>query len=125
MKRRYILLLDGALLAAIPLGSAASKWMLDALPDCIFLQHGLLCPACGGTRCLRALTRGDFLLAFRMNPYLFCTAFLALALVVLLNVTVLSGGRWGSGLLRKAAKPWLLILWAAGFVVFGILRNFL
>ena len=125
MKRIYILLLDSLLLAAFLAAPWVSSWMLAHLPPCFFLKMGLLCPACGGTRCLQALTRGEFSQAFQRNPYLFCTAFLALALVVLVNVAVLSSGRWGAGLLRRVARPWLVTLWAVGFGVFGILRNLL
>lgn len=123
MKRRYILLLDGTLLLLVPVAALLSGWMLGNLPACGFLRYGILCPACGGTRCVKFLSRGQLAPAFQMNPYLFCTAFLALGLVILLNVVGLSQGQRGTGLLKRVCRPIWLILWAVGFSLFGILRN--
>ena len=61
MKRWHILLLDAVLLAAIPLGNLLTNWMLAVMPPCFVLEYGLLCPVCGGTRCVRFITEGNFL----------------------------------------------------------------
>ena len=86
MKRKYILLLDAGILALIPVAVLLAKWMLKALPDCMFMRVGVLCPACGGTRCLIQLARGNFLQALQLNPYFFFTAWLVLGLLVLAYV---------------------------------------
>lgn len=125
MKRRYLFLLDAAFLAAIPLGTVLSRWMNIYLPDCIFRKTGFLCPACGGLGCAEYLTRGDFREAMHRNPYFFFTAWIVLALLVLLNIKVLSGDRWGAKLWKWLWRPVWVIVWAAGFALFGILRNFI
>ena len=123
MKRKYILLLDAGILALIPVAVLLAKWMLKALPDCMFMRVGFLCPACGGTRCLIQLGRGNFLQALQLNPYFFFTAWLVFGLLVLVNVWAFSGGNRGGALLRNILRPRWLIVWAVGFVLFGVLRN--
>ncbi len=123
IKRRYILLLDAAVLIGLLLGVLIISWMQANITPCVFTHFGLLCPACGGTRCLRYLLQGQLQQAFLMNPYLFCTAFLALILVLLLNMAVLTQKHYGMSLVRLICKPRWLIAWAVGFALFGILRN--
>ena len=123
MKRWHILLLDGLLIALIPIAGLLSGLMINMLPDCLLYKQGLLCPACGGTRCIRYLAQLKPLAAFKMNPYIFCTAIICVGLLILLNAAVLSGGKYG--LLKKLCRPTFVILWAIGFVLFGILRNIL
>ena len=125
MKRRSILLLDGACLAAIPLAAVLAGWMLRSLPNCLSMQVGLLCPACGGTRCLLQMSRGNFAQALRLNPYFFCTAWLLLGLLILANIHAFSQGKWGGKLLRRVWQSKWIMVWAIGFVVFGAVRNVL
>ena len=90
---------------------------------CFYLQFGLQCPACGGTRCLNYLTAGKVFYAFQLNPYVFCTVILSVGILSLMNIAVLSKKGQGRELLNRIWKPKWLIAWAVGFAVFGILRN--
>ena len=123
MKRKYILLLDAGILALIPVVVLLAKWMLDALPDCFSLRIGLLCPACGGTRCLLQMVQGHFGQALKLNPYFFFTAWILLGLLVLGNVYAFSHGKWGGKLLRQLWQTKWVIVWAIGFALFGVFRN--
>ena len=125
MKRKYSLWLDVGFLALLPLAALLAKWMLGALPDCPVMKAGLLCPACGGTRCLLQLTKGNFLQALRYNAYFFFTAWLLFGLLVLGNVWALTHGKKGGVLLKKVLRPRWIVAWAIGFALFGILRNLL
>jgi hypothetical protein len=123
IKKSYVFLLDGALLV---LGLAAgwlTGWMLSAIPDCPVMQFGFLCPACGGTRCVRYFFSGQFAQAFTMNPFVFVLIWYLCAALVLLNIGVLLK-------LPKAEKiairmtDWRAVIVAAVlFAVFGIVRN--
>jgi len=84
---------------------------LHVLPGCFFhAWTGLLCPGCGSTRALAALTRGDLVAAMGFNPF---TASFLLALPVLL-------------LARRAGfRPPPLLVWSgvATLGIFWVLRN--
>lgn len=125
MKRWHVLLFDALLLIACPIAGLLSNLMIAKLPSCMFLRHGILCPTCGGTRCVKYLTQLRPLMAFKMNPYLFLTGLACAGLVVLWNLSVLFNIQWCSTALKKLCKPTYVILWAVGFVLFGILRNIL
>ena len=125
IKRRHILLLDGLALLLVLIGRALTGWMIEKeITPCIYLQKGFLCPACGGTRCVDHLLKGDLLQAFQMNPYIFCTVFLCAGVVIFLNITAFTKKHRGEKLLQLVLKPRWLIVWSVGFAVFGILRNF-
>jgi len=124
VRRRYVLILDVVLVALLPICAVLSTWMIDSLSGCFLQKYGLLCPACGGTRCVMYFTRAEFLKAFRMNPYLFLTVPILIFMIVLLNLVSLSGGRFGKIGLKKMCRPENLIVWAVGFAAFGVLRNF-
>lgn len=66
------------------LGLAAAAWayltFVGGTPGCLFRRlTDLPCLACGGTRCVRALTQGEFLAALAYNPAVFATVVLAVA----------------------------------------------
>ena len=103
----------------------STRWisglMMRWIPPCPSLELGLLCPACGGTRCVRYLASGQIVDAFRMNPYFFVSILYLGVLLMLLNSSVLFGK--GSKLLKKLATPTAAIIWAIGLIPFTILRN--
>ena len=125
MKRWHILLLDAVLLTLIPIVGLLARWMMDAVPACIFLERGIRCPSCGGSRCVLYLTQFRFADAFRMNPFYFSTAMVCLALILFLNISVLLQWQKGMRIFKKVCRPYLVILWAIGYAVFGFIRMFL
>jgi hypothetical protein len=49
-------------------------------PVCVFHElTGIACPACGATRCLRFVFRGQWMSAFLINPMIFVTGVLFVA----------------------------------------------
>lgn len=117
--------MDALLLASPLLASAITRLMLSHLPDCFVTRLGLQCPACGGTRCIRYFFQGRIKDSFLLNPYLFLSALFWGLLVILLNTGYLLNHRPSQQLLKKLATPTTVILWAIGFIAFGILRNLL
>ena len=87
---------------------------------CLFrLRTGRLCPACGITRMFLALGRLDFQTAFQENP------FMLLSLPLLLSAFAVQLWRYlktGEKKLYPVCQ-WIGILFIAGAVVFGIMRN--
>ena len=119
--KKLVIILDSILIGA----ALASRWVISAMlqwiPSCPFLKMGVLCPACGGTRCVHLLIHGDIWGSFQMNPYIFLSFLFAGFLMVLLHCAAIFNR--GEKLLKTLARPATVIIWAVGFVLFGILRN--
>lgn len=124
-KKWLVILLDlgtvATAMAAVPL----TGWMFDVIPDCPATKLGLLCPSCGGTRCVRYFFSGHFGDAFAVNPFFFFLILYLGSALVLLNVGVLLKRnrieRIAVGMVNWKA----VIIAAALFAVFGVTRNFL
>jgi hypothetical protein len=70
-RRFYSAIAAAALLLTLFLVAAAARIALErnlAWPCPVYSIFHVPCPSCGTTRALSALSRGDFLAAFRFNP---------------------------------------------------------
>ena len=112
------LLLAGGLFA---LGAALGWSPVGLLAPCAFQRMtGWRCPACGGTRMLAALLRGDVALAWYYHPALL----LAMAAVVVGAVWAFVRTfrkEWRPLSLHVRSRWWLAV--PAAVVLFEILRN--
>lgn len=124
-KRRTVFIVDLILLAVLPMCAAFAPWLMAVLPDCPVTKLGLLCPACGGTRCVLFLSDGNLIGAFRMHPYLFLTVVLGALLLIWLNAAVFFVQRKENKLLSRILRPSSIVIWAIGYGLYGILRNVL
>ena len=123
IKRWHILMLDIVFLAFLFLGRCVTWWMLEWEIPCVFLQRGIMCPACGGTHCLHSFLQGNIAEAFMANSYVFSTIILLIGIMIALNIMYMRkecclASRVN---LRTIAK-WTVI-WAIGFALFGVIRN--
>lgn len=118
-----ILLLDAAIILLILLAGPLSSWMMDALPNCIIAELGYLCPACGSTRCVRALLNADFASAFQLHPLLCVLVIHLSAILLFLNLGWLADWKPCRHIFRLLTDYRIFIGWAAAYVLFGILRN--
>lgn len=83
------------------------------------LTTGLLCPFCGATRAVHAMTHGEWGRAMDLNPLV----------TLLAPLTVLAWGIWAvraargrhTDFLDRVGAVWALII---AMVAFGVLRNF-
>lgn len=121
--KRLILILDGALVLLALCSGWLAKLMLRILPDCFVARLGFQCPACGGTRCIRAMAAGEWAVAFSYNGYIFITVMLAGMLLLALNLGYVCSVSQCRKLVQRIPVPRLVIFWAVGFVLFGVLRN--
>ena len=127
MKRKEWILLvsDIALFALVLASPKIAEWMLGWVQDCWVAEMGLLCPACGGTRCIRFLSQGRILEAIQSNWYVCLLLLYGGVLLGLTNLAVLFRVEFARKAVKKLCNSWVLIVLFAGFAVFGVLRNFL
>ena len=121
--KRLILILDGVLAFLVLCSGWIARLMLQVLPDCFVTRLGMECPACGGTRCIQAMAAGDLAAAFAYNGYIFVTAICAGIIFLGLNFGYVFSVSWCRKWMQRIPVARLVILWAVGFVLFGILRN--
>ena len=122
-ERRWILLLDGALLALVLLAGPLATWMIQVVPTCPVALAGYQCAACGSTRCVLALSRLDVVGAFFAHPMLcllLCYGFVGL---LALNLGAFGLG-FGKRLFRALVDYRVVIGWALAYALFGLVRNF-
>ena len=104
-----------------------------AWPRCPFLAlTGVPCPGCGGLRALHDLLTGDVVAALSSNAWAVLTAVLCVgtyAAWLASRVGEPRADRWWGGRAGACATAWLsahatvvAAVWAAGLVVFGVLR---
>ena len=118
-----LLLLDGVLLTLAGLARPLSRWMLSALSDCYVAQMGLVCPACGGTRAVAALCRGDLLAAVELNALVVLLIVYAVLIVVAFHIEVLFRQGWARTIHVRMLNYRVIIGWAVVAVLFCVLRN--
>ncbi len=121
--KRVLLLFDGAIMVGVLLAPLLAELLLKLPTDCYVQQLGYLCPACGGTRSVILLFRGNVVGALGMNAYFFLSAVLACVTLILFHVSVFTEKHLFAGVCGWILKPRTAIAWAIGFVLFGILRN--
>lgn len=91
------------------------------LPECQFYNRtGYLCPACGNTRSIKALFRGDILISMRYN----ITPILLLVFVVLFYIEC-SICAFGVEKHIIPRKYWVLTFILTFLTLYYLLRNFI
>ena len=123
IKKRELLIIDAVLLGVGLLAPFLARLLLALPTDCYVQKIGYLCPACGGTRSVLLLFRGEMIDAFRMNAFFVLSALFALSAMLLIHISVLSPKHYFAKLCRGILHPGIAVIWAVCFVLFGILRN--
>ena len=124
-KKIFVICLDAAVVLLALAAGPLTRMMIRLLPDCLVMRLGFLCPACGGTRCVQYLFSGRVVQAYQINPYIFLTAVYLAILLLVVNGAILFGRKPMEKALCRMVSPQVVIVWAVGFVVFGIFRNIL
>ena len=123
LRRRWLLLFDCMIVVGCLLAPVAAKLLMALPTDCYVQELGFLCPACGGTRSVILLFRGDVIRAFHMNSYFFLSGITVLLMLILLHISVFSERHYFAKICGWILRPVVAVIWAVGFVLFGILRN--
>ena len=112
-------LLSVLVVAAAVAGWAMHQPLLSRLPSCLLYRAtGLLCPGCGGRRCISMLSQGRWLDAMQMNALLVA---LGVAFVgLLLRATWQEWSHHGRHFSLSSRTAWVIVACVIGF---GVLRN--
>ena len=96
---------------------------MTAVSQCyIFQSTGILCPSCGGTRCIQSLLQGDIVSAFHYN---FVITFVAIYLVILNIVYLINRNKDEEKKVLTWIYPkyWYTIVLAVILIIYTVLRN--
>ena len=121
-KKYLILAADGLLILLLVFGKQIVTWMHTYIPPCAFYEKGLLCPACGSTRSMGALFRGDIVGAFLFHPYVFCLTIFAGLCLLTANLAHVANVPWAKRIGAVIFRGTTVIVLAAGFAIFGVGR---
>lgn len=97
--------------------------LINLIPRCIVNKKiGILCPACGGTRCVINFIKGNFIESFNYHPIFFVTI---IYLIIVNIIFIINSFRKKEILtfLYPKAKFWIVFLIV--LLIFTVLRNVL
>lgn len=123
--KKALLFIDIAAVAVMILLPIIAAKLLDGSGrQCSFVENfGFFCPSCGGTRCVFNFFSGRFVTAFRFNPYIFLSIIYVLCSVLFLNIKILLKNKIAEKAFSVMTDYRAVVVWSAGFMAFGILRN--
>ena len=101
------------------------RLLMDGVPNCWSLNMGIICPACGGTRCLLNFLEGNLLASFKYNPMVFVIVVYLFCVLIFLNLSVFIRCSFVKKIFSILTSHYFIILLAVCFAVFGVLRNFI
>ena len=122
-KKLIIILLDILLVACVIFSQPIIFFLSMMIPECPALSVGILCPACGGTRCVYYFFSGDFSTAFSMNGLIFLTILYAFAVLVLWNLSWFFEVRFATKVLKRLLDYRVFFGWGIGMGLFFLIRN--
>ena len=95
--------------------------LIKILPECYFYNKlGLLCPRCGGTRCVIELMNFNFIQAIQMNAFIVITF---LYLMILNIVYIYNTIRKKNKFKFLYIKNVHIIIWGVLLIIYTIFRN--
>ncbi len=124
-KRIIVLAADIAVIAFALLAPSLASLLMNSLSECFFLERGILCPACGGTRCVYSFFSGRFAEAIAYNAAFFCAIIYGLVLLLWLNIDALRPNRVSPTAIRLMTCPATVFTALGLYLVYGLLRNIL
>ena len=94
---------------------------INYMPECYIKSHyNILCPSCGGTRCVISFLNGNFIKAFKYNIVFFITI---IYLIVLNVVYIINSFKKKKILEMIYPKWWQVIIWVCILLIYTIIRN--
>lgn len=97
--------------------------MLSTDRVCSWRRIGALCPSCGGTHFINALSKGDLLAALKYNAFFFLLTLFFVASFIFVDLAVWFDLRFFKKALRKMYSIPTLIILGVIMILFLILRN--
>ncbi len=123
MNKKSILIIGTEILFLLILYGFVNSSYIELIPKCwVYQNTGLLCPACGGTKCVMFLLKGNLIEAFFFHILFF------IGIVYLLVVNIL----YIINLNRKKKiaefiypKTWYGVVFIILLIIYTIVRNLL
>lgn len=121
IKNYQIILIEIIILIAISF-IINCKYITGVSQCYIFQSTGILCPSCGGTRCIQSLLQGDIVSAFHYN---FVIACVVIYLVVFNIVYLINRNKDADRKILTWIYPkyWYTIILAVILIIYTVLRN--
>ena len=119
MNKKSIIIISIELLILLVLTIILNTNLINYMPQCwIYQTTGILCPGCGGTRCIVNLFQGNIKEAFFSHMVFFITIIYLLICNIVLNKK------------KKIAtwiypKYWYSIIFVIILIIYTIIRNIL
>ena len=123
MNKKSIIIITIEVVLIIFLYMFTNSQYIEIIPKCwVYEQIGLLCPACGGTRCVINILKGNFIEAFFSHMVFFATItyLMTFNVIYLINLNKQKKiARW------LYPKYWYTIIFAILLILYTIIRNLL
>ena len=124
-KKISVLLLNTLIAVLFIVLRPLAAFMIQHFPTCPFFSHGIICPSCGGTRCIENLVNFHFEKSFQYHPYIFLVVCYCFVVWILLNLYCLLNIKPCLKILKAMTGFKVFYLIVFGYILFGILRSFL
>lgn len=93
---------------------------VEELPACYIRENfHVICPSCGGTRCVTNFVKGNFQQAFQYNPIIFIMICYLLFINSIYVIDTIRNKK------NKYLYPkwWYFVIWAFILIGFSVIRN--
>ena len=123
MNKKSLIIIASEIICLIILYIFINSKYIGLMPECwIHKKTGILCPSCGGTRCVVYLLKGNFIKAFFSNMVFF----IGIVYLFITNIVYLINLNKNKKILTWIyPKYWYSIVFAVVLVMYTILRNVL
>ena len=119
--KQMLLLELGILFLVLIIFIIVKTKLISLMPNCLINTYfGILCPSCGGTRCVINLVQGNFVQSFLYHPIFFITIWY-LALVNIVYVINTFTNKKILAFLYPKTKFW--IIFVIVILIFTVFRN--
>lgn len=96
---------------------------MNVLPACFLGKIGLVCPACGGTRCFYNFFTGNLYASFMYNQFMFFMIVFALILIIVANLAFVFNLSAARKIFLRLSNFRVIIVLAVFYAIFGVVRN--
>lgn len=123
MNKKSIWIIGIEIVVLIALYSFINSKYLAIIPECwVYQTTGLLCPACGGTRCVLYILEGNWVKAFFSHMVFFIGILYLLGINIIYLINLNKDKKVGTWIYPKS---WYAIVFAVVLIIYTIVRNLL
>ena len=123
MSKKSIVMITIELIVLIILYGIVNFGFIERMPQCwIYHTTGVLCPGCGGTRCVIHMLKGNWLEAFYSHNIFFIGIVYLLSLNIVYVINLNKKKKMATWIYPKY---WYGIIFAIFLIIYTIVRNLL